>query len=203
MQTVFSARSSSAHQAGISYWFNSLALAGICTALLGGFYFQLALGEIPCPLCMLQRVGLMLVGLGFAMNVRFGASAVHYAIVILSSIVGASVSVRQILLHIAPGDPGFGSAVFGYHMYTWGFVLFVASIIFSAVMLFIDRRKLDQADNDYGGASRGNAGSSRPVLTTVLIVLLLLLSAGNLVSDVLTCGAAICADDPAGYIFQR
>lgn len=212
MQTLFGARASGGYQTGISFWFNLLALVGICTALLGGFYFQLVSGEIPCPLCMLQRAGLMLVGLGFAMNVRFGASAVHYAIVILSSIVGASVSARQILLHIAPGDPGFGSAVFGYHMYTWGFVLFVGSIVFSAMMLIMDRQKLDQADNAYGGArvgtpagvsARGNAVPFRSTLAAGLSALLLLLSAGNLVSDVLTCGAAICADDPTGYIFQR
>ena len=32
---------------------NVLALAGICVALLAAFFFQLVLGEIPCPLCML------------------------------------------------------------------------------------------------------------------------------------------------------
>ncbi len=36
-----------------SYLLNVLALAGICVALLAAFFFQLVLGEIPCPLCML------------------------------------------------------------------------------------------------------------------------------------------------------
>lgn len=175
-----------------SYVLNMLALAGICVSLIAAFFFQLVLGEIPCPLCMLQRVGLMLVGLGFAMNVRFGPSAIHYAIVILSAMTGAGVSLRQVLLHIAPGDAGFGSAIFGYHMYTWGFIAFMASIIFAAVMLIIDRKHL--------------AGSNQVISTAlgaVLIGLFLLLALGNLASDVLTCGLAPCVGDPQGYIFLR
>ena len=178
--------------APVSFFLNALALAGICTTLLAAFFFQLVLGEIPCPLCMLQRVGLMLVGLGFAMNLRFGPSAVHYSLVILSAMVGAGVSLRQILLHIAPQDPGFGSAVFGYHMYTWGFVAFMGSIVFSAVMLLIDRDRLGGA----GQVMRTRTGS-------VLILVLMVLSAGNVASDVLTCGLAPCEGDPKAYIFQR
>ena len=178
--------------APVSFFLNALALAGICIALLAAFFFQLGLGEIPCPLCMLQRVGLMFVGLGFAMNLRFGPSAVHYAVVILSAMVGAGVSLRQILLHIAPNDPGFGSAIFGYHMYTWGFVAFMGSIVFSAVMLFVDRDQLS-----------GPGQLVRTTIGTVLIALLVLLSAGNVASDVLTCGFAPCDGDPKGYIFQR
>lgn len=175
-----------------SYILNLLALAGICVALLAAFFFQLVLGEIPCPLCMLQRIGLILVGLGFATNVRFGPSAVNYAVVILSAMTGAGVSLRQVLLHIATGDTGFGSVIFGYHMYTWGFIAFMASIIFSAVMLMIDRNHL--GDSAY---------PVRTALGSVLIGLLLILALGNVASDVLTCGFAPCVGDPQGYIFQR
>jgi len=175
-----------------SYVLNMLALAGICVSLLVAFFFQLALGEIPCPLCMLQRVGLMLVGLGFAMNIRFGPSATHYSIIILSAITGAGVSLRQVLLHIAPGDTGFGSAIFGYHMYTWGFIAFMSTIIFSAFMLMIDRKHMTGANVVVQTA-----------LGTVLIGFFLILALGNLTSDVLTCGFAPCVGDPKTYIFQR
>jgi len=176
----------------ISFFLNAFALAGICTALLAAFFFQLVRAEIPCPLCMLQRVGLMFVGFGFAMNLRFGTSAVHYAVVILSAAVGAGASLRQILLHIVPNDPGFGPAIFGYHMYTWGFIAFMGCIVFSAVMLFIDRAQLS-----------GPRQIARTTIGTALIALLVLLSAGNIVSNVLTCGFAPCDDNPVGYIFQR
>ena len=49
---------------------------------------------------------------------------------------GASFSTRQILLHIAPGDPGYGSAVFGMHLYTWALIVFLVVIIVSGAHLF-------------------------------------------------------------------
>ena len=36
---------------------NALALYVVAAVLLAAFYFQLALGELPCPLCLLQRAG--------------------------------------------------------------------------------------------------------------------------------------------------
>lgn len=175
-----------------SHVLNSLALAGICAALLVAFYYQLILGEIPCPLCMLQRIGLMLVGFGFFLNVRFGASATHYAIIILSAMAGAGASLRQILLHIAPGDSGYGSAVLGYHMYTWGFIAFMATIIFAAIMLVVDRKRLS-----------GQTLHGPTWLASLLGSLLLILGLANLASDILVCGFAVCSGDPQGYILLR
>jgi disulfide bond formation protein DsbB len=175
-----------------SHLLNALALAGICVSLLMAFYFQLALGEIPCPLCMIQRIGLLLVGFGFLLNVRFGPSAIHYAIIIVSAMVGAGASLRQTLLHVVPGTGGFGSAIFGYHMYTWGFIAFMATIIFTAVMLVVDRNRL-------GNQSRH--GHTR--IATLLGALLLLLGLGNLLSDILVCGFAVCSGDPQGYILLK
>lgn len=49
-------------------------------------------------------------------------------------IVGAA-STHQILLHIAtPGDPGYGPAVMGLHLYTWAFVTFAIAIALAVVM---------------------------------------------------------------------
>ena len=36
---------------------------------------------------------------------------------------GGAIAARQILLHIMPGDPGFGSAFLGMHFYTWALPL--------------------------------------------------------------------------------
>ena len=37
-----------------------------------------------------------------------------------------AISTRQILLHITPGDPGYGSVVLGLHLYTWALLIFAA-----------------------------------------------------------------------------
>ena len=47
---------------------------------------------------------------------------------------------RQILLHIMPGDPGYGSALLGYHYYTWAFIGFAVAIVLIAAMLLFERQ---------------------------------------------------------------
>jgi len=150
------------------------------------------MGEVPCPLCMLQRIGLMIIGFGFFLNVRFGASALHYSIIILSAMVGAGASLRQVLLHIVPGTGGFGSPIFGLHMYTWGFIAFMATIIFVAIMLVVDRNRLG------GQAIHGSTW-----LASLLSGVLLVLGLGNLASNIMVCGFAVCSGDPQGYILFR
>ena len=172
-----------------SHLLNAAAGAGICVSLLMAFFLQIFNGEIPCPLCMLQRVGLMMVGFGFFLNVRFGPSAIHYAVIILSAMIGASVSLRQDLLHIVPGTGGYGSTIFGYHLYTWGFIAFMSTIIFAAVMLVVDRNRL-----------AGQKFQSATWIATALGTLLVLLAAGNLITNLLVCGVSICSGDPTGYI---
>ena len=107
------------------------------------FVMQFATGEPPCPLCMLQRIGLMLCALGplyLLIGQRDGEVAVRdiatgAGISILAGLLGAAASARQVLLHIAPTDPGFGAPVFGLHLYTWCLIAFLAHIAASALML--------------------------------------------------------------------
>jgi hypothetical protein len=55
---------------------------------------------------------------------------------ILASLVGAAASVRQILLHIVPPDPGYGPPVIGLHLYSWALLVFACLIVSSALGLF-------------------------------------------------------------------
>ena len=41
-------------------------VCAICAVLLGSLYIQVVMGEFPCPLCMLQRISMMLCALGQA-----------------------------------------------------------------------------------------------------------------------------------------
>ena len=120
-----------------------------CAVLLGALWAQYGLGEFPCPLCIIQRMAMMLAALGPAWllcRAARGPVDAHdfaqcYACSILAALVGGTVSARQTLLHIAPGDPGYGSPVLGMHLYTWAFVVFIVVVAASAVqMLFLPRR---------------------------------------------------------------
>ena len=121
------------------YIANSTAMLLVSSVLIGAFYFQFGLGENPCPLCLLQRIGMIGVIFGLSLNTYFGLKKEHFGIVILSALVGSAFSIRQILLHICPvaGEPsGYGTAVLGMHLYSWAVVIYVASIIGSVVFLF-------------------------------------------------------------------
>src|SRR5688572_2357784 len=101
--------------------------------LAAAFAVQLIAGEPPCPLCVVQRIALMMCALGplyVLLQARAGALscrdvAIGNGISIISALVGAAVSTRQVLLHILPGDPGFGNPVLGLHLYTWCLIAFV------------------------------------------------------------------------------
>jgi len=97
---------------------NALALYAIALVLAVAFAAQLLLDELPCPLCLLQRIQFAMLAVGPILNVRFGPHPSHYAVALLAAVVGASFAMRQILLHIMPGDAGYGSALLGYHYYT-------------------------------------------------------------------------------------
>ena len=66
---------------------------------------------------------------------------------------GASISIRQILLHIVPPDPGFGDPVLGLHLYTWALLVFVTVLIDSGLNL-IFARELEPQKVEFGWLSR-------------------------------------------------
>ncbi|MGE8177301.1 MULTISPECIES: disulfide bond formation protein B [Pseudomonas] len=51
---------------------NILGLLGVSLSLVIAFYYQLFWHELPCPVCVLQRLSMIIIGSGFLMNVRFG-----------------------------------------------------------------------------------------------------------------------------------
>jgi disulfide bond formation protein DsbB len=51
---------------------NAAGLLGLSAILAVAFGYQFVLGEIPCPLCLLQRVAFTAAGVGLALNVAVG-----------------------------------------------------------------------------------------------------------------------------------
>ena len=76
---------------------NALGLFGLSVSLGIAFYYQLWRNELPCPLCLLQRIGIMSIGFGFLMNIRFGSRGLHYGLSIISAMMSGIVSARQML----------------------------------------------------------------------------------------------------------
>lgn len=116
---------------------NALSIFIISGVLIGAFVIEYGFHETPCPLCLLQRLSMIGVTTGALLNLKFGVHVRHYAISYFSAILGASISIRQITLHICPGEPPFGEAVFGLSLYTWAFLVFVCTILGISLLLFL------------------------------------------------------------------
>src|ERR1700748_2790436 len=119
---------------------NALALYAIALVLLTAYSFQFSRGELPCPLCLLQRVALVALAVGPILNIRYGPKPAHYGMSLLAALAGMAVAARQVLLHILPGDPGYGSAFAGMHYYSWALVIFFVAIVLTGLMLLFERQ---------------------------------------------------------------
>jgi disulfide bond formation protein DsbB len=169
---------------------NTLSLYAVALVLAAAFAAQLLLHELPCPLCLLQRIQFAALAIGPILNVRWGPRPSHYALSLLAAAAGATFSTRQILLHIMPGDTGYGTALLGYHYYTWALIGFVAAIALLAIILLFDR----QFEEDRAAPPVAAGGFTHAAVWLVIGLTVL-----NVVSTLLECGFAACADNPVVY----
>ena len=183
----------------ITYWGLHAWVLAYTVVMLSAFFIQFVKGEFPCPLCMLQRYGMILATLGalfIIMQARRGElTTARYAqglgLGLIGVLAGASVSVRQIELHILPGDPGYGEPFLRLHLYTWAFVTFAIVMIYVGVMLFLMPRGIPQAPP---------AGSAARKVSTAIIWLFIGVVAANVIAIIFLEGfAPVLPDDPDGY----
>jgi hypothetical protein len=96
---------------------------------------------------------------------------------------------RQILLHIMPGDAGYGTALFDYHYYTLALIGFVAAIVLLAAILLFYRQFEPNAELQ----------AAPDAFSTTAVWLVIGLTALNVISTLLECGFGPCADNPVVY----
>ena len=183
----------------ITYWGLHAWVLAYTVVMLSAFFIQFVKGEFPCPLCMLQRYGMILSTLGalfIIMQARRGVlTTARYAqglgLGLVGVLAGASVSVRQIELHILPGDPGYGEPFLRLHLYTWAFITFAIVMIYVGVMLILMPRGIPQAPP---------AGSAARKVSTAIIWLFIGVVAANVIAIIFLEGfAPVLPDDPTSY----
>lgn len=160
-------------------------LAGLAAILTAAMVLQYAAGEIPCPLCLLQRVAMFGICFGIIHHIRHGYDGRNIGVGLVWALFLLMVSVRQVLLNIVP-RPGHaypGSAVLGLHMPVWSVIIaFAILLAFAATLASFGGRQL-------------SATPPSPVLTrigTVASLYIIALSLINLVSAILQCGLGAC-----------
>ncbi|UUU38598.1 disulfide bond formation protein B [Streptomyces sp. NBC_00162] len=186
----------------LGLWFAHAYVLGMCATIGGAYVFQFGLWEYPCPMCLLQRMFMLLSAIGPAMiiarsrkgAVTTGEFASGWGVALVSALIGGTVSGAQVLMHIVPPDPGYAGALFGLHLYTWAAITFFLAALAAGVTLVLadGAQPLDAAATS--PALRRTAGFTLGVLAFFAV--------SNLVACFLLQGFHWqMPGDPTGYQF--
>ncbi|WP_369382824.1 disulfide bond formation protein B [Streptomyces sp. cg36] len=129
----------------VGYWGAHLFVLAYSLVLLSAFLLQFAGSELPCVLCMLQRMAMIFTCMGpiyiISRSMHHEMSVTNFArgygFTLVGAVIGLLMSLRQITNRGAALDPGYGTTVLGLHAYTWAFVSFAVVVLWAGVnMLF-------------------------------------------------------------------
>ncbi|MGW5848283.1 disulfide bond formation protein B [Streptomyces sp. NPDC055254] len=188
----------------VQYWFACVFVIGWTGVVCGGLFHQFGLWEYPCPLCVVQRMFMLLAATGAAYIIRTALSRgsvsgrdymTGWGLSLVALIGGSFASWRQTMLHVLPGDKGYGSEVLGLHLYVWAWILFQASVVAVGIALAFAHTTADRSVPATG------PGPLRTVGTFALAFLALILAV-NLLAVFLEEGFHwFLPDDPTRYQF--
>lgn len=166
--------------------FGLSVMAAIAAVLTAALFMQYGEGELPCPLCLLQRVAMLGVCFGPLQNFRSGFSDRNLGYSLLFSVFLLVVAVRQTLLDIypRPGHEYVGSAVLGVHMPVWSVVIAVVLITAFALKLCT----IGSEDGLRAPPANSVVGRLAMVISLYLIAVALV----NFGSVVVQCGLGEC-----------
>lgn len=176
---------------------NAIDLLVISLVMIITFFLQFYLHELPCPLCLLQRVGLLAIGFGFLLNVHYRPRPGHYMFSLLAAVFTSFAALRQICLHILPGSGGYGGTLFGMHLYTWVFIACIVAIIYISIVLgfrtqYTQLLHAERIDEPTVGWQRA--------LCHLAFFLFFGLVIANAVNVFMECGFKECPDNPINYV---
>jgi disulfide bond formation protein DsbB len=176
---------SSSTAAALDHLILFLMLAVVAAILTAAMVMQYALDEIPCPLCLLQRVAMFGCCFGLIQQLRGTSSERGTGIALIFALLLLVISVRQTLLDIypRPGHDYIGSAVFGLHLPVWSVVIAVALLFGLAVRLALFGGRPD-AMKDAGGLPR--------MIIQPLVIYVVAICAINFLSVIAQCGLGQC-----------
>ncbi|WP_299491566.1 disulfide bond formation protein B [uncultured Shewanella sp.] len=161
----------------------------LITASILQFYFE----ELPCPLCLLQRAAMILMVLPILLNLRHERHIFNYTLSSLGALLLGGIAMRQVLLHINdPQGSGYRNILWGFHLYTWAFIMAVIIIAYNCIVS--SALKEYRVPYLYYQHPQGK----KIVITTIL--LFIFTAALNVITVYSECGFKQCPDNPTHYI---
>lgn len=163
----------------------------IAAVLTAAIVMQYGYGEIPCALCLLQRVAMFGICFGLMHHFRRGDGTRGIGLALVSTVFLLFVAGRQTLIDIypRPGHSYVGSAVLGLHMPVWS--VLIALGVLTALSLQI-------AIAGAGHLQEGAAARRSARLVRWIGLYVTALCAINAASAFLQCGLEACAT--TGYL---
>jgi len=161
-----------------------LMLVILAAILSAAMVLQYAFGEIPRPLCLLQRFAMFGCCFGIARQLRSGTCERGTGISLIFTILLLVVSVRQTLLDLfpRPGHEYVGSAIFGIHMPVWSVFIAAGLLLGFAIRLAL-----------FGGLnSAPEMGSTLRRFAQGVVIYVVFICAINFLSVVVQCGMGEC-----------
>jgi len=169
---------------------NAIGMLAVSAVLAMAFYSQFTQNELPCPLCLLQRVATVAVLAGLTLNVVKGPKPDHYSLMIISAFFGGAVSLRQISLHVIPGTGTYGTPFLGMHYYTWAFIVFAFIILGTAIIAAYSTQYHKQKYIPF----RQQGGLAKVAIVTAVVLVSM-----NVIVAFAECGPLQCPDNPTSY----
>ncbi|EJF79760.1 disulfide bond formation protein B [Bartonella doshiae] len=170
---------------------NVLGLIGLCVVLLMTFYYQPTKpvpSVVPCPLCLLQRLGFIIAGCGFLFNIFHRVKNIHYGMVVLGCTVTCLSAAMQIFFQITLGNLGDGPTLFGMRLYIWAFIIAVLYIVVVSFIMVLTKF-----------ARKFKVFAFFPMLSKMVGFLFVFLISANLLTAILECGTGQCTGGPVKY----
>ncbi|MFK8040073.1 MAG: disulfide bond formation protein B [Rickettsiaceae bacterium] len=167
---------------------STLEALGLTAVIASAIILQIYFHELPCPLCILQRFGILGIITATSLNLRFGYNQRHVGLVILFAMFTGAVSLRQICLHVIPGTGSYGDPLFGLHLYTWVFIISCIILFYNALVLCFDVPKNYVTDN-----------LVYQYFKSIAFIFVMIVLVANSLGILMECGLDFCPDNPIQY----
>jgi len=171
--------------------FTSINIIGLLLVLAIALALQFWLKELPCPLCLLQRIGFIGIMISLTLILQFGYQNRHIGITLLFALFTSFVALRQIALHVVPGTGSYGGEVFGLHLYSWSFLIAIAIIINNALFLILNANS----------STHSKISLLWKKVNKTLLFIVCVITIINVATTFFECGFKFCPDNPTIYEF--
>jgi len=171
---------------------NCLCLLAI-SGYLGLLLYLQSMALLPgTPLRQLQYTGIILTGIGFLRNLRFGIKSAHYGVALVGALLTGLMALRQISLEALAGQTPTGPLLQGMHFHTWMALFSLTAILTIAALLGVKSAEYPATLLLLQSAEKENEPRRTPWGRIGAGTIFVLLAGAHLMASMGGCGRLVC-----------